>query len=174
GNAQSGRARLFAIGGAAIINADLTLTSVSTGGSGNNGGNAIAIIGNNPQFTALSDARVVAGNGSISVCGATSLDVHASGGSGANGGSGGNASAGYAVVHALNRDAGAATVTLGDLTINADANGGQGGFGIDGNAGTDGGSGGSAQGGFVIVTASAGNGHLDVGNVDISADAFGG
>jgi filamentous hemagglutinin family protein len=174
GNAQSGRARIFANGGAVVVGADLTLTSISTGGSGDNGGDAIAFIGNDPRNTSTSDARIVAGNGSVTVGGVTTLDVHADGGAGANGGTGGDASGGYATVHAVNRDAGSGIVTLGDLLIDAEANGGAGGDGTSGNGGTAGGNGGSATGGFVAVTASAGNGELVIGTVGISASAFGG
>lgn len=174
GNAQSGRARLFADGGDVIVGSDLTLESISTGGNGAIGGDAIAFIGTNPLATALSDARVVAGNGSIAVTGSTSLDASAFGGAGSNGGAGGDASAGYATVHALNRNAGEGTVTLDGLQISADATGGNGGSGTSGVSGGDGADGGSATGGLIAVTASAGNGHLDIGDAIVSASAFGG
>jgi filamentous hemagglutinin family protein len=174
GNAQSGGTRVITVGGTINVDGDLALESISTGGDGDTGGHALAIIGNNPRLTATSDARVVAGNGAITVSGFTSLDVHAAGGAGANGGAGGNAAAGFATVHGLNRDAGAGSVTLVDLLIDAEATGGAGGFGTIGNTGGNGGNGGSATGGHIAVTASAGNGHLTIGDVTVSASAFGG
>jgi len=174
GNAQSGGSRVKAEGGAIIVGADLTLESISTGGDGDNGGDGIAFIGNDPRNTATSDARVVAQDGSVSVGGSTFLDVSAAGGSGANGGTGGDASAGYGTVHATNSDAGPSSIALGDLVIAADATGGSGGVGTNGGDAGDGGAGGSATGGFISVTAAAGNGQLTTNNVTVSASAFGG
>ena len=174
GNAQSGRARVVVDGGALDVGADLTVNSISTGGSGVNGGDAIAFIGTNPIATATSDARVIAGNGTITVGGFTSLNVSALGGAGSNGGTGGDAAGGFAVVNALNRDAGEGTITLGDLGMNVTATGGAGGTGVSGNSGGNGGAGGSATGGWIVVTASAGNGHLDIANVTASVSATGG
>ena len=85
GTGKSGRARLVANGGGIAVTGDLLLRSISSGGSGDNGGDGFAFIGANPINTATSDARVIAYGGTINVTGVTTLDVSASGGSGADG-----------------------------------------------------------------------------------------
>ena len=174
GNGQSGRTRVVSNGGAIAVTGNLTLRSISSGGSGDNGGDGLAFIGTNPINTATSDARLLAYGGSVTVTGLTTIDVSASGGSGSDGGSGGDASGGYAAIHARNSNVGPSTITLGTVIVDAEATGGAGGAGTSGNQGTPGGDGGAATGGFVVVTAAAGNGHLNAGNVFISASADGG
>ncbi|MDQ3075015.1 MAG: hypothetical protein M3Q88_05325, partial [Pseudomonadota bacterium] len=158
GNGSGGLTRVESDGAAFTFAGDLALEARSIGGNGRIGGNAIAFVGDNPPVTPTTDARILARNATIRVAGLTVLDVSATGGTGSDGGAGGNATAGYATVHARNSDLGPATIALGDLEITAAAQGGDGGTGSVGNF--NGGAGGSATGGFIAPTAAAGNGHL--------------
>lgn len=174
GDATGGRTRFNADGGVLTVNGDLTLSAVSDGGDGRNGGDAIAIVGNNPPVTPQTDARVLARNGSVTVTGITSLDVSAEGGTGDAGGTGGAARAGYATIHAQNGNLAPSQITLGPVTVNGIAFGGEGGAGISGASGGAGGNGGAATGGFLAISAAAGNGNIDIGDLSLFANAFGG
>ena len=173
GDGIGGRTRVNSEGAAFAFASDLFLDARSTGGDGASGGDAIAFVGTNAPATAITDARILALNGTVSVVGLTELDVSATGGAGSDGGAGGNASSGYATVHSRNSDLGPATITLDQLFITAAANGGAGGTAAAGSGGS-GGAGGFAIGGLVAPTASAGNGHLVIGATIIDGTATGG
>lgn len=98
--------------------------------------------------------------------------ANAFGGSGVVGGAGAAATGGTIRVVAYNAVEGAALVQGTSLLAQANARGGDGAEIFDPNA--VGAVGGTARGGNVSILGSAGNGSLDIGAVDVSADATGG
>lgn len=98
--------------------------------------------------------------------------ANAFGGGGVFGGAGGAATAGAVRLASFSAVEGTALLQAGNITAQADARGGDGAEIFDPNA--VGAVGGLARGGTVSILGSAGNGRLDLGAVDASADATGG
>lgn len=164
GNAFGGSAQVFGNGGDVLFNGNLSEDGSATGGDGEVGGNAEARISPQTNETLPIAATLFAETGgSITVTGAMSMNIGATGGSGYDG-NGGNAIAGEADVAAFVGD-----ITLGTLAINGLATGGSGG---------NGGNGGNARGGIADITFGLdGNpvgGTLDFGSITVSVNALGG
>jgi filamentous hemagglutinin family protein len=167
GDGSSGFAEASAIGGSLTFSGDLDITAAAEGGDGLIAGNAGAQV-----QTDRPNALVYAQNGSVSVTGVTTVGSDSLGGAGFGGGKGGNAQGGFAVVNSDNSLAGSSSISLQDLVISANGEGGAGGIGVSGGVG---GAGGDAAGGEVDAIAGAGNGSLTVaGQTFLNALAIGG
>lgn len=138
-------------------------TSIFADGTGGEGFDAGAGIGG--------EISISARQGSLAL---NSLLVasRGTGGAGKVGGSGGAATGGVINMIALNSNAGPSSIIASDVNVTAAAVGGAVTF-LNANA-TPGGAGGQAQGGFVLMAGSAGNGTLQLGGVNASANATGG
>lgn len=148
----------FTFGGPVSIGTTGTGGDVLLAGNGGTGTGGISRLGAN-------GAQVAGGDLFLSASGR--------GGAGALGGAGGNAVGGQARLFA---GSGAVTGLLdfNDVFLFADAFGGAGGFGATGAVGGAGGAGGNATAGTTIATAAAGNGQLDIDNVQITGNATAG
>lgn len=148
----------FAFGGNVTMAADGTGGSSLLAGAGGSGTGGTARMGSNGTQMIGRDIFIQA-NGR--------------GGNGASGGAGGNATGGLASLFA-----GSGPVTglldFDNAFLTANAFGGAGGTGTTGATGGTGGAGGNATGGRVIATSAAGNGQLDLLNLQIASTAFGG
>lgn len=142
----------------------VSLTATGQGGNALLAGNGGAGIGGDSRFGS-NNTQLRGGDVFISAIGR--------GGDGALGGRGGDATGGFAL---LISDTGflSGLVDLDNVTMSADAFGGAGGAGADGVIGGAGGAGGNATAGDVQAFGAAGNGVLDIGNLQISANGFGG
>lgn len=142
----------------------VSLTATGQGGNALLAGNGGAGIGGDSRFGS-NNTQLRGGDVFISAIGR--------GGNGALGGRGGDATGGFAL---LISDTGflAGLVDLGNVSLSVDAFGGAGGAGADGVTGGAGGAGGNATAGDVQAFGAAGNGVLDIGNLQISANGFGG
>ncbi|WP_309601556.1 hypothetical protein [Sphingomonas sp.] len=164
GDALGGTARLAANGGTISAGAGLTLDGSATGGTGSSGGNAIALVSPpTNESSPVAVALYATNGGSITISGGATLDGHAMGGVALNG-NGGNAIGGEADVVPF-----VGAISLGSLSLNVSAQGGNGG---------NGGNGGSGQGGVVDVAFGLNNapinGTITLGSATISADGYGG
>lgn len=101
------------------------------------------------------------------------IQANGRGGNGAAGGAGGAATGGLASLFA---GSGAVTGLLDfdNASLAANAFGGAGGTGTTGATGGTGGAGGNATGGRTIVTSAAGNGQLDLLNLQVTSNGFAG
>lgn len=159
---------IVSIGGG--VNSNVT----GTGGNGIDGGDA---------FGGDGGGLFVEDFGSLSVTGTVTVDAGGDAGSASFGfgGSGGNAEGGTAFVQANGSDGGIATIQTGDIAFDISASGGTGGA-ADGNT-IAAGAGGDASAGIfqgqeltggAFVIAGRNNASLTTGNIDISANGFGG
>lgn len=166
GNATGGVAEL----GSTNVPGTLTITGATLMRANAAAGNAL-IVGNGGNATG---GILNAGTSSATLRG-TDLTLSAIGtaGNGAGGGNGGNGTGGNA---SLVADSGLATglVDFDNVLITVGGIGGAGGGGRDGATGGNGGAGGAGTGGSAGVLAAAGNGQLDLANVQINADGRGG
>ncbi|PXW78043.1 hypothetical protein C7451_103151 [Blastomonas natatoria] len=142
----------------------VSLTATGQGGSALLAGNGGAGIGGDSRFGS-NNTQLRGGDVFISAIGR--------GGDGALGGNGGDATGGFAL---LISDTGllAGLVDLDNVSLSVDAFGGAGGAGANGLIGGAGGAGGNATAGDIQAFGAAGNGVLDIGNLQISANGFGG
>lgn len=142
-------------------------TSMSTNGFGGNtltsgtGGNGVG---------GISRAGI---NGATLRGGDLNLTSAGIGGAGAGGGAGGNGTGGTG---SLIAGSGPVTglVDFDNVLINVAGFGGAGGAGVNGATGGAGGAGGIGTGGTILLLGTAGNGQLDLLNVQLSADGLGG
>lgn len=116
-------------------------------------------------------ATISARQGSLTL-GTVLANTRGTGGVATSGGLGGDATGGGINIVAYNSNAGASEITSTELNATATALGGHVVFSAS-SVGV-GSAGGNAQGGSVLIAGSAGNGVLDTGNVNVSADAIGG
>jgi hypothetical protein len=142
----------------------VSLTATGQGGSALLAGNGGAGIGGDSRFGS---------NNTVLRAGDVFISAMARGGDGALGGRGGDATGGFAL---LISDTGflPGLVDLDNVSMSVDAFGGAGGAGANGAIGGAGGAGGNATAGDVQAFGAAGNGVLDIGNLQISANGFGG
>ncbi|MFN3472720.1 MAG: beta strand repeat-containing protein [Blastomonas sp.] len=130
-------------------------------------------------LSAGSGGNGVGGQSRAGVNGATlrganiTLSATGAGGDGASGGNGGNGTGGTA---SLIAGSGPVTglVDFDNVFINVSGFGGSGGAGTNGSTGGNGGIGGIGTGGEILLLGTAGNGQLDVLDVQLSADGVGG
>ncbi|MEP7315093.1 MAG: hypothetical protein ABI667_00185 [Sphingomicrobium sp.] len=168
GNGQGGFNTVEVNGiGTITIAADLNVDGSAAGGDGATGGNASAQTTTTDELDPDAGTVVVRGGGAIVISGSANLNGNATGGNGTfalTGGNGGSASAGELDVNAY-----VGSVTMSALNITAIAQGGNGGTGANG---------GDATGGIFDVTngpsGQAINGTLNLGDVAIAIDAYGG
>ncbi len=218
GTAGDGRggelAEIDAINGDITVNGYATVSASGFGGDGLYGGDGI---GSGDTSNAEPDlwtggAHIFAKNGDIVINGNTSVRANGTGGDGGHdngygvnyGGDGGNGTGGWATILAANSALGASSISIlsngysegrGSATIEANAFGGDagyggygsygdngfdGGYGTVGGNGTDGGygiaggHGGNATGGVAQILAAADNGHVTISYATASAIADGG
>ncbi|MDV3258316.1 MAG: hypothetical protein LOX97_11185, partial [Sphingomonas sp.] len=164
GDATGGVARVSAGGGSILVSGNLVLDGSATGGDGDVGGNATALVSVPPdENQPVAGGIFASAGGSVTVEGFAAINVGAAGGDGANG-NGGSAQGGEADVIAF-----VGQIDLGSLIVDADAFGGDGG---------NGGAGGNAQGGVADIAFGFGAAPLDgtitLGTALISAEGHGG
>ena len=189
GDGTGNTARINALGGDINIGGTAYTDASGFGGAGMTGGNGTG--GGNPA-TMTGGARIIAQGSDIVIQGSAVAVSDGTGGDGSfGGGNGGNGSGGWALIHAANSDLGPSSISLeGNIEtsafVSASGMGGDGGEGLqgidgegggtgsNGGDGSDGGNGGTGTGGSVLVTASAGNGTLNIGFVVARALGTGG
>lgn len=188
GDGTGKNARINAAGGDIIINGSASANVSGFGGNGTTGGNGT---GGGDYFNGMvNGAHIYAQNSDIVINGSATSTSDGYGGSGSNGGNGGNGTGGWASIHAANGNAGPSSVTIQGIEsggfVSASGFGGDGGDGLsgidgdggfsgtDGTAGGAGGNGGSGTGGVAAITASVGNGTLNIGFAFAEASGTGG
>lgn len=148
----------FNFGGPISMNAN------GDGGDALLAGNGGAATGGTSRFGS-NNSQIIGGDVFISAV--------ARGGNGALGGAGGQATGGFSLLLSDN-GVFANLIDLDNVFMFADAIGGAGGAGANGTVGGAGGAGGNAIGGAVQAFGAAGNGVLDIGNLQISSNGIGG